>query len=118
MNKLDISTDKIIAVGLIISCNIYAVSSVILGVPASGELLGTLFGGIIGALGRWAPQQKPQEEGATGKEMSPSGTVRLQQAQAETLKETVETATRALDMANAKLNDKMSQLEKKGGTAR
>ena len=46
----DISTDRIIAVGLVVACIIYAVGSVLLGTPISEALLGTVFGGLIGVL--------------------------------------------------------------------
>lgn len=67
----EVSTDKIIAVGLIIACNIYAASSILLSSPPSGELLGTLFGGIIGALGRWAPSTPKSEENAANQNQHP-----------------------------------------------
>lgn len=46
----DISTDKVIAIGLVICCGIYALSTVFLGVSPSEALLGTIFGGLIGVL--------------------------------------------------------------------
>ena len=60
----ELSTDKIIAIGLVLTCNIYAASCIILSSPPSGELLGTLFGGILGALGRWAPAAEKNEDQA------------------------------------------------------
>ncbi len=90
MKKLrEISTDKIIAMGLILSCNIYAVGSVYLGASPSGELLGTLFGGIIGALGRWAPTPAKNEEQTQQSKTS------------ETLEKVAATATEAKNIVNA-----------------
>lgn len=85
----EISTDKVIAVGLIISCNIYAFGSIYLGAPPSGELLGTLFGGIIGALGRWAPTPAKNEEQTQQSKTS------------ETLEKVAATATEAKNIVNA-----------------
>lgn len=64
---MNITTDKIIAVGLMIIGIIYSSSSIILGIPVSETLLGTLFGGILGALGRFS-RKNMQEESMKDKE--------------------------------------------------
>ncbi len=101
MKKLGgVSTDKIIAVGLIISCNIFAIGAIILGAPPSGELLGTLFGGIIGALGRWAPTTAKNDEQAQQSKTS------------EALEKVAATATEAKNIVNAV--DSIKELAKTG----
>lgn len=44
------STDKIIAYGLVATTIVYAIGSVILGTPISEAILGTVLGGLIGVL--------------------------------------------------------------------
>jgi hypothetical protein len=46
----NVPTDRIIAIGLVATCVIYAISSIVLSVPISEALLGTVLGGLIGVL--------------------------------------------------------------------
>lgn len=62
MKKPDISTDKIMAAGLVFMGAIYSIGSIFIGSPPSDALLGTLVGGLCGAIRGFAPQQKNQEE--------------------------------------------------------
>ena len=64
-----IPTDRIIAIGLVVTCVIYAASSIVLGVPISEALLGTVLGGLIGVLKGNSEQRDttPEKSSEAGK---------------------------------------------------